>query len=135
MQFDLPGWTQLILALVAVGGAFGAHRLNRRGQIAQSAQQHAANELALRVQGFDEMEALVERLHAEIIRIEARNERDSLAQARRCRLALDHFALAFTTLQGQVVDEVARQTAQDARLRVDGHTAADHMGDNPPASA
>jgi len=125
-QFDLPGWSQFILAIVALGGALGAHRLNRRGQITQTQQQNAANELATRAQGFEEMEALVDRLNHEIERIESRADRDSQLQARRCRTTLDHFVMAFTTLQGQVVSEQARQAAEAAQVEVETHQAEDH---------
>lgn len=134
MQLDWTGWSQFILAIVAVGGAVGAHVLNRRGQVTQGAQQHAANELATRAQGFDEMESLVERLNHEIARLEARADREAQAQARRCRTTLDHFVLAFTTLQGQVVSEAARQAAEKAQIEVEVHLAEDHP-EPPPAPA
>lgn len=130
MHIDLPGWSQLILALCGVMGAIGAQRLNRRGQVTQARQQNAANELALRAQGFDEMEALVDRLTAELARVEARAERQAEVQARRCRIALEHYALAFTTLQSQVVSETARQLATVARLEAEAHLAGDHPDDN-----
>jgi TolA-binding protein len=129
----LPGWSQFILALVAVGGAIGAHRLNRRGQVTQTAQQKAANELATRAQGFDEMEALVDRLNHEISRMEGRADRELAAQARRCRSTLDHFVLAFTTLQGQVVSEAAKQAAEAAHIEVEQHLSEDHPHPGEPA--
>lgn len=134
MNIDLPAWSQFILAIVAVGGAVGAHRLNRRGQITQTAQQKAANELATRAQGFEEMEALVDRLNHEITRIEARADIESQAQARRCRSTLDHFILAFTTLQGQVVSESAKQAAEAAHVATEQHLVEDHpqSGDAAP---
>lgn len=137
MNIDLPAWSQFILAIVAVGGAVGAHRLNRRGQITQTAQQRAANELATRAQGFEEMEALVDRLNHEITRIEARSDLESQAQARRCRSTLDHFILAFTTLQGQVVSESAKQAAEAAHVEVEQHLSEDHHrpGDPTPGMA
>lgn len=133
MNWDLPGWSQLILAVVALGGAVGAHRLNRRGQVTQTAQQQAANTLATRAQGFDEMEALVDRLNHEIGRLEAKSERELAAQARRCRSTLDHFVLAFTTLQGQVVSESARQAAESAHVETEQHLAEDHPRPGDPA--
>ena len=137
MNIDLPAWSQFILAIVAVGGAVGAHRLNRRGQITQTAQQKAANELATRAQGFEEMEALVDRLNHEITRIEARADIESQAQARRCRSTLDHFVLAFTTLQGQVVSESAKQAAEAAHMEAEQHLSEDHHrpGDPTPGMA
>jgi TolA-binding protein len=134
MNFDLPGWSQFILALVAVGGAIGAHRLNRRGQVTQTAQQRAANELATRAQGFEEMEALVDRLNHEITRLEAKSDREAQAQARRCRSTLEHFVLAFTTLQGQVVAEAAKQAAEAAHVATEQHLVEDHpqSGDAAP---
>lgn len=131
MNWDLPGWSQFILAIVALGGAVGAHRLNKRGQVTQTAQQKAANELATRAQGFDEMEALVERLTNEIDRLEARADREMAAQARRCRSTLDHFVLAFTTLQGQVVSEAAKQAAEAAHMEIEQHLSEDHGGIDP----
>jgi len=128
---DLPSLSQLILAVVALGGAVGAHRLNRRGQVTQTAQQIAANELATRAQGFEEMEALVDRLNNEISRLEGRADREAMAQARRCRTTLDHFVLAFTTLQGQVVSEQARQAAEAAQVEVEQHRAEDHPNTEP----
>lgn len=133
MNWDLPGWSQLILAVVALGGAIGAHRLNRRGQVTQTAQQQAANDLAQRAQGFDEMEALVDRLNHEISRLEGRADRELTAQARRCRSTLDHFVLAFTTLQGQVVSEAARQAAESAHVEIEQHLAEDHPQPGDPA--
>jgi len=135
MNFDLPAWSQFILALTALGGAYGAHRLNKRGQVTQTAQQAAANLLATRAQGFEEMEALVERLNHEITRLEAKADRDQQAQARRCRTTLDHFMLAFTTLQGQVVSEAARQAAEREHMTVEQHLAEDHQQPGDPAPA
>ena len=123
---DLPGWSQVILALVAVVGGYGAHRLNQRGQVTQARQQQAANELAMRAQGFDEMESLVDRLRAEIARVEARSDRESIAQAARCRASLSHFVDAFTILQRQVVDETAQRVAIIAQERPERHVAEDH---------
>ena len=134
MQLNWSGWSQFILALVAVGGAIGAHLLNRRGQITQDAQQRAANSLAQRAQGFDEMEAIVKALREELARVEASRDRDISSQARRCRSTLDHFVLAFTTLQGQVVAESAKQAAEAAQMEVEQHLAEDHpdITDTPP---
>lgn len=125
-QFDLPGWSQFILAMVAVAGALGAHRLNKRGQITQVAQQTAANELASRAQGFDEMEAVVEWQAKQIEKLEARADRDAQAQARRCRSSLDHFMSAFITLMGQVGTEEAKRSAEKAMTEVEVHLAEDH---------
>ena len=135
MQLDWQGWSQFILALVAVVGGYGAHRLNKRGQVTQAAQQTAANDLATRAQGFDEMEALVDRLNHEIARLEAKADREAQAQARRCRTTLDHFVMAFTTLQGQVVSEAARQAAEKAHIEVEVHMAEDHPDVLPPGTA
>ena len=126
MQVDLPGWSQIILALVALGGAFGAHRLNKRGQETQTRQQHAAHDLAERAQGFDEMEALVERLNAEIARIESKADRDALTQAMRCRAAFDQFMASFLSLVGQVGTEEAKRNAEHALTRAERHRAEDH---------
>lgn len=137
MNWDLPGWSQFILAIVALGGAVGAHRLNRRGQVTQTAQQQAANELATRAQGFDEMESIVATLRTELTRVEAARDREIAAQARRCRSSFDHFILAFTTLQGQVVSEAAKQSAEAAHVQVEQHLAEDHpqAGDPSPGVA
>lgn len=129
MPIDLPGWSQLILAGVGVGGVISAHRLNRRGQSTQERQQEAANNLAERAQGFDEMQAIVVSLREELARVEASRDRELSAQARRCRSTLDHFVLAFTNLQGQVVSESARQAAEAAQVEAEQHLAEDH----PPA--
>ena len=126
MQVDLPGWSQFILALVAVAGALGAHRLNKRGQVTQAAQQSAANELASRAQGFDEMEAVVEWQAKQIEKLEARADKDAQAQARRCRASLDHFTTAFITLMGQVGTEEAKRSAEKALTEVEVHLAEDH---------
>ncbi|WP_330473843.1 hypothetical protein [Terrabacter sp. C0L_2] len=125
-QIDLPGWSQFILALVAVAGAIGAHRLNKRGQVTQTAQQNAANELATRAQGFDEMEAVVEWQAKQIEKLEARADRESQAQARRCRSSLDHFMSAFITLIGQVGAEEAKRSAEKALTEAEVHLAEDH---------
>ena len=125
MQIDLTGWSQFILALVAVGGGIGAHRLNRRGQETQAKQQVAANNLAQRAQGFDEMESVVEWQAKEIERLEARGEREAQAQARRCRTALDHFTISFVTLVGQV-------SAEQAKREAEVHVAEDHP--EPPTT-
>lgn len=135
MQLDWQGWSQFILALVAVVGGIGAHRLNKRGQVTQTQQQTAANDLAERAQGFDEMEALVDRLNHEIARLETKADREAQVQARRCRATLDHFVLAFTTLQGQVVSEAARQAAEKAQIEVEVHLAEDHPDLPPPTPA
>lgn len=132
MNFDLPGWSQIILALVAALGAVGAHRLNKRGQVTQAAQQQAANILATRAQGFDEMEVIVKSLREELVRVGESRDREISAQARRCRSTLDHFMLAFTTLQGQVVSEVARQAAEREHMTVEQHLAEDHPQDGDP---
>lgn len=126
MNIDLPGWSQFILALVGVGGAYGAHRLNKRGQETQSRQQAAANNLAERAQGFDEMEAVVEWQAKEITRLEARGEREAQTQARRCRTALDHFTVAFVTLVGQVGAEQAKREGERALREAEVHLAEDH---------
>lgn len=139
---DWQGWSQFILALVGVGGLVSAHILNKRGTKAQAAQQVAANQLASRAQGFDEMESIVERLTTEATRIEQARERDRAevirvrgeydkaleSQARRCRTTLDHFVLAFTTLQGVVVSETAKREAEKAQVEVEQHLAEDHPG-------
>lgn len=135
MQLDWQGWSQFILALVAVIGGYGAHKLNKRGQVTQSAQQVAANELATRAQGFEEMEALVDRLNHEIARLEAKADREAQVQARRCRSTLDHFVLAFTTLQGQVVAEEAKRAAEKAQVEVEVHLAEDHPDPTMPGPA
>ena len=129
MNVDLPGWSQFILAFVALGGAVSAHLLNRRGQVTQTAQQRAANELATRAQGFDEMEVIVKSLREELARVETSRDRELSAQARRCRSTLDHFVLAFTTLQGQVVSESAKQSAEAAHMEIEQHLAEDHPDD------
>ena len=126
MQLDWQGWSQFILALVAVASAVGAHLLNKRGQITQTQQQNAANNLATRAQGFDEMEVIVKSLREELARVEASRDRELSAQARRCRSTLDHFVLAFTNLQGQVVSEAAKQAAEAAHLEIEQHMAEDH---------
>lgn len=128
-DIDLPGWSQFILAAVAVAGAISAHRLNKRGQSTQEKQQDAANALAMRAQGFDEMEAIVKSLREELARVESNRDRELAAQARRCRSTLDHFILAFTNLQGQVVSESAKQAAEAASVEAEQHLAEDH----PPA--
>lgn len=133
MQIDLPGWSQIILALVAVSGGVGAHRLNKRGQVTQAAQQSAANELAIRAQGFDEMEAVVDWQAKQIEKLEARADRDALAQARRCRSSLDHFMAAFINLMGQVGTEEAKRTAERAMTEVEVHVAEDHPEPPDPA--
>ena len=130
-SFDLPGWSQMILAGVAVAGAVSAHRLNKKGQVTQAQQQNAANDLATRAQGFEEMETIVETLKAELERVEASRDRELAAQARRCRSSFDHFILAFTTLQGQVVSEQARMNAEQAHMEVEQHVAEDHPGPAP----
>lgn len=133
MPFDLPGWSQFILAIVAVAGAIGAHRLNRRGQVTQEKQQAAANQLAERAQNFDQMERLAEARQEEINRVNrardeerARHERDEASLARRCRTTLDHFMLAFTNLQGAVVAENVRQAAEAAHIEIEQHLTEDH---------
>jgi hypothetical protein len=126
MNVDLPGWSQIILAIVALGGALGAHRLNKRGQETQSKQQLAANELATRAQGFDEMEAVVEWQAKEIERQTAAREREALSQARRCKTALDHFTVSFVTLVGQVGNEQAKRDGERALREAEVHTAEDH---------
>ena len=131
MPIDLPGWSQLILALVGLGGLASAHYLNRRGQRTQDRQQEAANLLATRAQGFDEMEAIVKSLREELSRVEASRDREQAVQARRCRTALDHFVLAFTNLQGQVVSETARKIAEAAQVEAEQHLAEDHPGTSP----
>jgi len=133
MQLDWQGWSQFILALVAVASAVGAHLLNKRGQITQTQQQSAANNLAMRAQGFDEMEAVVKSLRDELARVETSRDRELSAQARRCRSTLDHFVLAFTTLQGQVVSESAKQAAEAAHLEAEQHLAEDHPQSGDPA--
>ena len=125
-NWDWGGWSQFILAVVGLLSLISAHYLNKRGQVNERQQQNAANELAERAQGFDEMEKLVERLTAEIARLENSRDREAAAQARRCRTTLDHFVLAFTTLQGQVVSEQARQAAESAHVEVEQHLAEDH---------
>lgn len=126
MQLDWAGWSQFILALVAVGGALGAHALNKRGQRTQTEQQRAANNLAERAQGFEEMESVVEWQAKEIERLVERGDRESLAQARRCRTTLDHFMVSFITLIGQVGAEHAKQAAEKAMTEVEVHLAEDH---------
>ena len=126
MQLDWTGWSQFILALVAVGGAIGAHLLNRRGQVTQGMQQNAANELATRAQGFDEMEAVVDWQARQIEKLEAKADRDAQAQARRCRTSLDHFMVAFITLIGQVGSEEAKRSAEKALTEAEVHLAEDH---------
>ena len=126
MTLDWTGWSQFILALVAVGGAIGAHLLNRRGQVTQGMQQTAANELATRAQGFDEMEAVVEWQARQIEKLEAKADKDALAQARRCRTTLDHFMVSFVTLIGQVGTEEAKRNAEKALTEVEVHIAEDH---------
>lgn len=126
MQLDWQGWSQFILALVAVVGGYGAHRLNKRGQVAQAMQQSAANELASRAQGFEEMEAVVEWQAKEIARLEAKGDREAQAQARRCRTTLDHFMSGFITLIGQVGSEQAKVAAERALTEAEVHLAEDH---------
>lgn len=136
MPLDLPGWSSLILALVAVFGAVGAHLLNKRGQRTQEQQQKAANTLAERAQSFDEMERLAEARQLEIDRVNrvrdeelARHERAEASMARRCRTTLDHFMLAFTNLQGAVVSEQVRQAAEKAHVEIEQHLSEDHPAD------
>ena len=126
MTLDWGGWSQFILALVGFGGLISAHQLNKRGTKQQAVQQRAANDLAERAQGFDEMKEIVEALRGEIARIEQGRDREQAAQARRCRSTLDHFVLAFTTLQGQVVSEAAKQAAEAAHVDVEMHLSEDH---------
>ena len=132
MQIDLPGWSQFILALVAVIGTIGAHRLNKRGQVTQNAQQSAANELAIRAQGFEEMETVVNWQARQIERLEAKADKDAQAQARRCRTSLDHFMVAFVTLIGQVGTEEAKRNAEKALTEVEVHIAEDHPDTDMP---
>ena len=129
MTVDWQGWSAWILAISGLIGAVSAVFLNRRGQDQQTIQTKAANDLAERAQGFDEMKEIVGSLRAEISRIEQGRDRDQAAQARRCRSTLDHFVLAFTTLQGQVVSEAAKQAAEAAHVDVEMHLSEDH----PPA--
>lgn len=131
MQLDWTGWSSFILAITGLLGIGSTHFLGKRSKRVESEQQKAANELADRAQGFDEMEALVDRLNHEIARIEARNDREAQVQARRCRSALDHFMLAFTTLQGQVVSEVAKRAAEKALMDAEVHMAEDHPPEDP----
>ena len=133
MHLDLPGWSQFILAIVAVAGAVGAHRLNRRGQVTQEKQQMAANQLAERAQNFDQMERLAEARQEEINRVNRardeeviRHEKAEASLARRCRTTLDHFMLAFTNLQGAVVSEQVRQAAEAAHVEIEQHLTEDH---------
>lgn len=137
---DWQGWSQFVLALVGVGGLISAHMLNKRGAKTQAAQQAAANNLASRAQGFDEMESIVERLTAEAARTEQARERERAevvrvraeydaaleSLARRCRSTLDHFVLAFTSLQGVVVSEAARRESEKTQVEVEQHLAEDH---------
>lgn len=126
MSSDYSGLSAMILALVGVFGAITAWLLNRRGQEQQAIQQEAANDLAERAQGFTEMKAIVAELRSELLRIAESRDRELSAQARRCRATLDHFILAFTTLQGQVVAETAKRAAEAALLDVEQHQAEDH---------
>lgn len=132
-QLDWAGWSQFILALVAVGGAVGAHILNKRGQKTQARQQDAASKLAERAQGFDEMEAVVEWQAKQIEKLEAKADKDAQAQARRCRTTLDHFMVSFITLIGQVGTEEAKRSAEKALTEAEVHLAEDHP-DSPPLS-
>lgn len=135
---DLPGWSDLILALVAVVGGYGAHRLNKRGQKTQEQQQAVAYDLQERAMNFDQMERLADARQAEIDRVnkaraeeQARHEKAEASLARRCRTTLDHFTLAFTNLQAQVVSEKARQAAEAAQVAVELHLTEEHS-DTPP---
>jgi ABC-type multidrug transport system fused ATPase/permease subunit len=126
MSADYNGLSALILAAVGVFGAITAWLLNRRGQEQQAIQQEAANDLAERAQGFTEMKSIVAELRTELTRIAEAKERELASQARRCHSAFDHFILAFTTLQGQVVAETAKRAADAELLAIEQHNAEDH---------
>jgi chromosome condensin MukBEF ATPase and DNA-binding subunit MukB len=130
-KLDWQGWSSFILAITGLLGIVSTHLLNRRGKRVQAQQQEAAEDLAERAQGFDEMKELVDRLNHEIERIEARADREAQAQARRCRTSLDHFMVAFITLIGQVGSEQAKQAAEKAITEVEVHLAEDHPDDQP----
>ena len=129
---DWQGWSSFVLALTAFLGLVSSHLLNRRGKRAEIVQQDAANEIAERAMGFDEMVALNDRLNHEIERIEARADREAQAQARRCRTTLDHFMVSFITLIGQVGTEQAKRAAEKALTEVEVHIAEDHPETQQP---
>lgn len=131
MNLDVGQVSALILALTGAASAYGAHRLNQRGKLEQAVQQTAANKLADRAQGFEEMETVVEWQAKEITRLEARAERESLAQARRCRTALDHFTQSYITLMGQVANEGAKRNAERGLMESEVHLAEDHPEPKP----
>jgi hypothetical protein len=132
MTPDLPGWSTFLLAAAGVIGAVSAVFLNRRGQAQQAIQQEAANDLATRAQGFDEMQVIVKELRLEIKRLSESKDQELAAQARRCHSALDHFVIAFTTLQGQVFGESAKRAGDAALAEVEQHNALDHPPEENP---
>lgn len=133
MTSDSSGWSTLLLAVAGLITAVSAIFLNRRGQNQQSIQQAAANDLARRAQGFDEMERLADARQEEVDRVNTardreRNDydRDLASVARRCRSSLDLLTVAFANLQGQVVSEQAKSAAVAALAEVERHKATEH---------
>jgi len=131
MNIDFGGWSALILAVTGLLSFVTTSMLNRRGKATEERQQAAANNLAERAQGFDEMEAVVDWQVKQIERLEAKADRDAQAQARRCRTTLDHFMVSFITLIGQVGTEQAKAAAEKALTEVEVHIAEDHPDAGP----
>ena len=132
--------TAAIIAATGAAGVWLSHRLGLLGQRKDAQQQEAAHRLAERIEYFDELESINERLSAENTRLRADVEsaRGLIAeaeatgnvrlsqQAARCRARLDDLISTVSMLQGVVVAEMARSQAGDAIESAVRHQAADH---------
>ena len=133
---DLQSVSSLILALVGVGGLGTSFVLNKRGAAAQEKQQEKANRLAERVQSFDELESLndrlgadIERLRAQLREVEEASDRRQRAQAQRCRTQLEDMVTTINALRGVILSEVMKASAVEATAHVAEHLALDHAHD------
>jgi hypothetical protein len=149
MRLDLGQIASLILALVAVGGAFTSWRLGKRGQVAAEREQAANTRVEDRLQAFDELESINDRLNKDVERLTKENDRlRGLAdeadhagnarlarQAHRCREQLEQLIATVSLLQGVVVQEMARSQAGDAIEAAVRHVARDHPDEEPPPVA
>ena len=140
---DAGDITAVVIAATGLAGVWLSHRLGLLGQRKDAEQQKAAHRLAERVEYFDELESINDRLTAENTRLraeveslrtliseaEARGDIRLAQQATRCRERLDDLIATVSTLQGVVVAEMAKTQAGDAIEKAMRHVAADHPED------
>lgn len=133
---DISDATALVIATSALVGTYTAHLLGKRGQKHDEKQQVAASKLQTRISAFDELESLNDRLTTENARLrdlyaeaETRGDVRYVAQARRCRVALEQSIEALASLQQVVLDEIATASALDAQERIARHLTQDHPVD------